>query len=116
MGFIDNVRRALARHLSGPVAAKAARSVGATVEALADDLASTAEAELAERRAAQDRRLASLEGAAASIREERAARRAAAVEELARRKETAERGRGAASWDEAGSRPAEDDDPAPHAE
>ncbi|MEC7947875.1 MAG: hypothetical protein VX265_09930 [Myxococcota bacterium] len=89
MGFLDAFRRAVARHRSGSVAAEATRSIGATVEALADDLASAAEAELAERHAARDGRLAALEDAAVSIREERAARRAAAVEELARRKEEA---------------------------
>lgn len=89
MGILDDLRSSLAKSLASSAAEQATRSFEDKVGAMADDFASAAERELAEREAARDGRLEALEEAAAGAREQRLARKAAAAEELARLKAAA---------------------------
>lgn len=89
MGILDDLRSSISRSLASSAAEQATKSFEDKVEALADDFASAAEKELAEREAARSGRLDALEEAAAGAREERVARKAAAAEELARLKAAA---------------------------
>ncbi len=89
MGILDDLRSSISRSLASSAAEQATKSFEDKVEAFADDFASAAEKELAEREAARSGRLDALEEAAAGAREERVARKAAAAEELARLKAAA---------------------------
>lgn len=101
MGILDDIRKSIARSLASEAAEQATQSFEDRVEALADDFATAAEKGLEERRAAHEGRLEALEKAAEASRVERAARKAAAAEELARLKA------------EAGKAPALDEEESP---